>query len=228
MKINGDAVRMIKMVIFDLDGTLIDTEPASIDSWIAAASEAGLQVKREDILTFIGRNPEGIRKRSDELYGPDFPFDYIYRRKKELTGIQFEKKLEAKPHAKEALEILKSLGLKMCVATSSSKERSINFLQKLGLWSYFEYLISGEEVEKSKPDPEIFMTAMKNGGVSPEECIVVEDSFNGITAARRSGAVPVLIPDLVEPGEEWRGLSEKEFPDLLSFSLWVIEKVNGR
>lgn len=215
---------MIKLIIFDLDGTLIDTEPTSIDAWIISSKKFNKELKQEEILNFIGRNVSGIKELVFNIKGNDFPFDDVFEEKKRVSHEIFQKEIKTMPYAKEALEIIKSLNLRMTVATSSSKQRSLDFLDRVGLGSYIEFLVSGEEVINSKPDPEIFSKSMERAEVKPEETIIVEDSLNGIIAARRSGARTVLIPDMVKIADDGMKNADHVFNNLLEFATWLKEE----
>lgn len=213
-----------KLIVFDLDGTLIDTEPTSIESWIIASREFNFELKREEILKFIGRNVSGIKDLSLKLRGENYPFDEIYERKRQIAMELFKEKVNPMPYAKESLQRLKEMGFSMCVATSSARQRSLNFLEKAGLSSYIDFLISGEEVEHSKPDPEIFNKAITMAGYESENAIIVEDSLNGIKGARASGARVVLIPDMLKIEGDDLKYADHVFSNLKEFVNFIEEE----
>lgn len=203
-----------ELIIFDLDGTLLDTEPVSVEAWIQAGAELGLPLTREDILPFIGRNTDSIRQLALERFGPQIPFAAIHQRKKEISHLQFQKGIPLKTGVRELLAELDHLKIRRCIATSSAKKRSENFLDSLGLLGAFEFLVSGEEVTHSKPHPEIFQRCMVRARVGAADAMVIEDSKNGIIGARASGAASVLIPDILAADDVM-----KEHADLIFASL---------
>ena len=214
-----------ELIIFDLDGTIIDTEPTSIRAWIAAAGEYGLDLTEEQVLQFIGLNNPAIKVLAKDEFGADLPFDEIFLRKQELSRQEFDRGITLKTGAKEVLETVKELGIPACIATSSSKDRSERFLQRVGLWEYFEFLISGQDVTQSKPDPEIFLKCLEKAGVKPDSAMVVEDSKNGISGARRSGATTVLIPDVVKVDETMLENADFQFVSLLELRDYLLSLI---
>ncbi|KAF5058977.1 HAD family phosphatase [Proteiniclasticum sp. QWL-01] len=209
--------KLPKLIIFDLDGTLLDTEPISIKAWIQAGQEYGVSLKEEQFHPYIGRNAQSIQDLSKDLFGPGFPFEEIYQRKKAICQEHYTRGIPMKPGVQELLGALRDLEIRACVATSSAKVRSEGFLERNDLLRYFEFLISGEEVVHSKPDPEIFNRCLTRAGVKETEAMIVEDSRNGIIGARRSGAQTVLIPDLIRPDEQMREHADLMFDSLFEF-----------
>ena len=109
----------------------------------------------------------------------------------------------------------KDNGISVAVATSSTRERAEKNLKRLGLWDYFDAVVTGDMVERSKPEPDIFLEAAKRIGARKDECIVCEDSYNGLLAAKASGMRPIFIPDILAPNEETDKIAYKTCRDLL-------------
>lgn len=199
-------------VIFDMDGTLYDTEKIYRDAWLHAG------VSMELYFTFIGTASTYIEKTLAD-HGMDpaavigAKVDYVNR--------TLEKGIPLKPGAAECLEWLREKGWKCAIATSSRMATADRYLDATGMRGYFAKVISGNRLEHGKPAPDIFLMAAEELEVEPAECIVVEDSFNGVRAGHASGMYTVMVPDLIAPDEEITALSDailaslNELPDLL-------------
>lgn len=210
------------LIIFDLDGTIIDTEPTSMQMWVASAKEFGLDLTLEQAQQFIGLNNEAVGKLAAVMLGTDISFDAIFTRKRELSRQILDQGFDLKTGVMELLDTLDELGIPSCIATSSGKERSERYLKKAGLLDRFQFLISGEEVTHSKPHPEIFLRCIEKAGIEPGASMVVEDSRNGIIGARSSGAIPVLIPDIVPPDAEMIENADFLFDSLLGLRDYLL------
>ncbi|MFB0917702.1 MAG: HAD family phosphatase [Clostridiaceae bacterium] len=210
-----------ELVIFDMDGTLIDSEPASIESWVTALKEAGQDAVFEDILPFIGKNMKLIKKEA-EIRWHGLDFEAIFKRQKELMIQNHNSGAVLKPGILEVLQLLEEQGIKKCVATSSTKSRAERIMKSLDLESRFDFLITGEDVIHSKPDPEIFLKCIEKAGIEPEKSMIIEDSKNGIIAARRSGAVTVLIPDIIKADDEMRECADHVFDSMDGFNKYFV------
>lgn len=192
-----------KAIIFDMDGTMFDTEYLASLAWKRAGEELNYSIT-EDILSQVrGRNITDAIRIFSEIFGTD----QVYKNAKVLrdryvadmikqNGIPIKKGLL------ELLTFLKDGHKKMAVATSSKCETAKRFLIETGVYNYFQAHIYGDMVNKSKPNPEIFLMAAEQLGVSPEECLVLEDSKAGIRAGKHAGMCPILIPDLNPPDKE--------------------------
>lgn len=211
------------LVVFDLDGTLIDTESVSYDMWKLVCSDYGYEIEDELIFSFIGRNSNSIRKKCIQAMGEEFPFDEIYQLKKDKANAIYDESVALKEGALELLDTLEKLGIKRAVATSSSNERAKRLLDKTGILNKFELIITGDMVIHSKPNPEIFIKTINEMNVSPLDTYVIEDSRNGIVAAKRSGAISVLVPDLVKPDEEMKEKSDFIFNSLSELNDYFIK-----
>ncbi|MBR5153077.1 MAG: HAD family phosphatase [Clostridia bacterium] len=189
--------------VFDMDGTLFDTETISLDAMDTVASEFGMSLPEEFKLGLLGLPSEEIKQRFLSTFGDDFDYARFRSRKIEVQDAAVEKDgVPLKPGLTEILEYGRAQGISMAVATSTSRYRAINLLTKAGVVPYFQYILCGDEIKNGKPHPEIFMTAAEKLGLMPEECIAFEDSRNGIISAHRAGMFAILIPDKIEPDRE--------------------------
>lgn len=207
--------RRLQGVIFDMDGLMFDTENVYTITWPPAAAEFGYTVTTEQVIGAVGLNAEAGRAYFERIFGSDFPFYEIRKRRLEIAAEYIRQNgLLAKPGLYSLLDFLDSHGVPAAVATSSERARADWYLQLSGLTGRFAAVICGDEVTRSKPDPDIFLTAADRLHAAPENCIILEDSENGIRAAHAAGAFAVMIPDLKQPTQEIQELIYKVLPDL--------------
>ena len=177
----------------------------------------GHNLNKEQVVKTLGQNHKSVR----EYYTAEFPnidFDLVNNElMTELINSSNNGNLNMKIGVIELLEYLKVKNIKLAIASSSKREMIELYTKNANIFEYFDYIISGEDIVNSKPDPEIFIKAMKYFNISPKETIIFEDSFNGIIAANKSGAFPIMIPDILVPTEEIRNLTWKVFDNLLDF-----------
>lgn len=203
----GKPEKTIDTVIFDMDGTLFDTERIYRGAWL----EAGVPLSLYQ--TFIGTGAAYIEQKLAE-HGLD-PGE-ITAEKTRITNRELAKGIPLKPGCREILAWLRERGYHTGIATSSAVAVAERYLEASGLGDSFDEVISGYTLERGKPFPDVFFMAAEQLRARPERCMVVEDSFNGVRAGHAAGMYTVMIPDLVEPDEEIRGLADAVLPSLLS------------
>jgi len=210
--------------IFDMDGVIFDSERAVIDCWKIIAPQYGITDIETHCLAATGLNEEATRRIFKEQYGDELPYDEMRAKRRALFIERFDSGLvKVKEGARELLNFLKDNGYKVALASSTSEGTVKRELDKAGLLQYFDFVIGGNNVTHSKPDPEIFLKAMEGLGVKPGGSVVIEDSFNGVRAAHASGAFTIMVPDILEPTDEIRQLTDMIAETLLD----VLERIKG-
>ncbi len=219
---------MIKAVLFDMDGTLLDTERISRESWRRAMDAEGVCVDVGHFCKSVsGMTMDSIRAYCMREYGTDFPFDVIRAKRRDFLAeaVACDGTLR-KAGVPGIFPVLKRMGIKLAVASSSREDWVRKCLGTAGVdVAFFDCLMTGEKVERSKPDPEIFLKAAAILGVTPEECVVAEDSANGVRAGHTAGMKTVMIPDLMPCADELRPLLW-DCIDSLEMLPALIEKFN--
>ena len=206
-----------KLVIFDMDGLILDTETISIDGWAKAGSELGFSIPLELFGSLFGCGKVECRKRMAAALGGSFDFDAAYAIRTEYVKSHIEKHgVNAKKGLDGLLCFLSEYSVYKCVATSTEREKAEYLLGKAGVFGRFDKIIGGGDVARGKPEPDIFIAAADAFDMKPDDCIVLEDSSTGSEAARRGGFRTILVPDLSRPDEA-----------TLSFVSAVCEDLNG-
>lgn len=195
---------MIRAVIFDMDGVLIDTEKHYNAAWCQAAWEAGFSsFSRETALLLRSCEAAEGERLMQGIFGKDFDYYKIRERRRELVRqrlIQYG--LEKKPEVDETLRYLQKKGIKTAVATATALDITKGHLTQTGIYDLFDCVVSAKDVAHGKPAPDVYLYACEQIGERPADCLAVEDSPNGILSAYRAGLRPVMVPDLTGPDEE--------------------------
>lgn len=192
---------MIKGAIFDMDGTLFDTERLYARSWVLTAEQFGLKPHSDFPYAIAGTSGAKEREIVRQYY-PSVDAEMFIDACIIHMNRMLEKELPEKPGMREILSFFKDHAVKMAVASSSRREGIVENLERAGIYGLFDAIVSGEEVENGKPAPDIFLLAAGRLGLEPGECYVFEDSINGVRAGIAAGCETVMIPDLVPPAED--------------------------
>lgn len=209
---------MIKAVIFDMDGLMINSEVATFHCYEKVMERLGYTITEEFYKTLLGKTLKTCYQLFFEAYGNDFPMDQVLTDvHQELADIFDNEGVPIKDGLIELLIYLKENQYKTIVATSSGRKRVDHILELADLTKYFDNSICGDEVTHGKPNPEVFLRACEKLDVQPNEAIVLEDSEAGIQAAY-SGHIPVIcIPDMKYP--------EKQYEDMTAAMLSSLDQV---
>jgi len=185
-----------KAVLFDMDGTLIDTEKHYRVFWPKAMAEFGYTLTDEQVFFMRSLGRPFAPKQLKEWFGEDFDYYAVRDRRKVLMEELIDREgIQLKPGAIEILEELKKRNILAAIDTATDLERTEKYLKMTGIRQYFDRLISATQVKEGKPSPDIYQFACEQLGLSPEECIAVEDSPNGVTSAYRAGCKVIMVPD---------------------------------
>jgi beta-phosphoglucomutase len=188
---------MLKAVIFDMDGVLVDSMPYHADAWKIVFAEAGIHIGRQDIYDLEGSNHEGIIRLVYEKAGrtPE-PEDFYALAKKKREIFARINKMSVFEGIYECLNFLKNKCL-LAVVSGSDKEIVMEIIGRF-FPERFSAVVSGNDVTKGKPSPEPYLKAVRMLGISSDECIVIENSPLGVESAKRAGLFCVAIPTYVE------------------------------
>ena len=204
----------MQTVIFDMDGTLIDTERVSQSSWCRAASDLGITLSSEILHAFVGCSIPNAKEIINAEFGDPDLTERLFEHQAGIFMEAMERDLELKPGAAGAIAAAKERGLGVALATSSGREYSTNNMTRFGLMDSFDVTVFKEDIENHKPAPDVYLVAAERLGVDPAQCIAVEDSFNGVRAGAAAGMHVVMVPDYNEPTDEIRELCAEVLPSL--------------
>lgn len=219
---------MIEAVIFDMDGILFDSERIITTCWYQEAEERNIPREKMRIAVegCIGLNLNDTRIFFKNLFGEEF--DYSAFREKTAGNFYAEVSKNGLPVMKGAYDILSYLqttSLKIGLASSSRTENVYRHIREHDMEKYFEVIICGDTIEHSKPEPDIYLKACKAIGVSPDRCIAIEDSPNGIRSAHAAGMLPIMVPDQVQPTEKIEKLLYRKFDSLIEVRKFIEREI---
>jgi len=204
---------MIKAIIFDMDGVLFDSQPIHFEAEKRTVAHFGGKISDDELKGYLGWNEEAFWKDVIPKYGMDATLEQCRAFERPLLEGLLERALKPDPKLRKILKELRRSGIQLAVASSAPKKWILMTFGGLGVDDLFDCLVSGEDVEKSKPEPDIFLEAAKRIGIAPEDCIVVEDAPAGIEAAKRAGMHPIALRGTVNKGLDLSG-AEREITDL--------------
>ena len=180
---------MIQTVIFDMDGVIVDTEPVHRFAYFQHFSELNIEVTEEMFTSFTGNSTRNVFQRVKTIFNLDEDVEELILRKRSLFNDAFDYKedLELLEGVEKLIKDLHQNGIQLILASSASKVTIDRVFRRFGLYPYFSHIVSGEDFPKSKPHPAIFEFAASLSIAPKENCIVIEDSTNGVLAAKAAG-----------------------------------------
>lgn len=212
----------LSLVIFDMDGLIFDTERLAITAWQLAGADLGIDIPVSVITEAIGTDIHGTEKIFKDRLGQELPFERLKTLRFDHTWrLIGQNGVPLKKGVYELLTLLEAKAIPRAVATSTDRGKTEELLRRADLMSRFNFLVCGDEVARSKPEPDIFLAAAKRLHCDPRECMVLEDSERGIIAASRAGMFPILVPDLKPPAPAVRALAHRECQSLLDVAEYL-------
>lgn len=217
----------IRGVVFDMDGTLIDSEVLYEETSLQIMAEMGFEPSREVIHRSIGLPEPGWMGIVAEHFGPTFDSGHYRDRCAEMMAEWYERKtMPLKPGVFELLDYLRDRGIPCAIASSTAKVRALGVLERLGILPYIQGYTFGDMVQNGKPAPDIFIAAAATLGLAPADCMGVEDSYNGVRSCKAAGLYTVMVPDLLPETEEIRPLLDICLPTLVDI-IPLVERLNS-
>jgi|SRR3989344_5337161 len=211
-----------KAVIWDLDGTLIDSEPLQIKAYKESFSKFGIDINEDDYRKNMGR--KDIFERIILKYNKKCDYDRWYEEKTKIYRKEIEKKIRLLPRVKDLLEDVKVEGYKMGIASSTSKKSLLFILNKLKIRNYFQGFISGDDVINSKPDPEPYIRIAEKLNVKPKNCVVFEDLEIGVKSAKGAGMKCIAVTQTNRIKQNFK-MADLVINNFDSFKIGNLEKI---
>ena len=213
---------MIKAIIFDMDGLMIDSERVTFECYQERLKDMNLTMDEEFYKTLLGKPIKGIYQRFYDVYGNDFPIENVIQDVHQLMAERFETEgVPVKKGLVELLHYLKDNNYKTIVATSSNRDRVDKILAQAKITEFFDDSICGDEVTKGKPNPEVFLKSCQKLGVNVDEAIVLEDSEAGIQASYDANSKVICIPDMKYPEKQYEEKTFKILKDLTEVTAYL-------
>jgi HAD superfamily hydrolase (TIGR01509 family) len=216
-------------ILFDMDGTLIDSEPLWLKAEIEVMAEVGCHWDEQDQINCLGGPAERTERYMQERSNNIKPYGYFINRLHEVMKERITNELDLIPNALELLKECKKAGIKIALVTASSRDLMTIVLKRFPQGT-FDVVISGDDVEKSKPDPAPYLLAAKQLSVDITKCVVIEDSLTGVESGLASGAQVIGIPHLVQMKENPRlriisSLGDIRLSDILAWYPFLTSKI---
>ncbi|QWG12223.1 HAD family phosphatase [Bradyrhizobium sediminis] len=198
--------RQPRAVIFDMDGLLIDTIPVYAAAMVQAGLDVEHPVSRQYVLSLAGLLGSELEARLIADLGTGFPVAAYFSTMSARLAPMLAAGIPLKAGAIELLEALSRQGTPLAVATSMKRSEAMHHLEANGISHYFRHVAGRDEVARGKPHPDLHLEAASRLAVAPRDCVVLEDSFNGVRAAHAAGAMTIMVPDALAPSDDIRSL----------------------
>ncbi|EJL31144.1 haloacid dehalogenase superfamily protein, subfamily IA, variant 3 with third motif having DD or ED [Novosphingobium sp. AP12] len=204
----------IRAVIFDMDGTLLETEAAQHRAFEATGAALGWPLSHEILDSMVGISRDLNQVMLANRLGPDFPLAQFYADSDVLFEAAVDAGLPLRPGARLILDHFRDTGVSLALCTSTQGGKAQARLAQAGLLDYFDVVVTRSDVTHAKPHPEPYLLAAKRLGVDPADCVAVEDSYAGVRSSVAAGIATVMVPDLLPATEEQTLVAAKVLPSL--------------
>lgn len=217
---------MKKLIIFDMDGLILDTERIHDWSWQEAFREMELDIPEHDRHSLMGLGPSNYMKQIRKVIDNDSIVDEVRQRQREAYhGYFAENNPDIMEGALNLLEALRKMDVKIALATSTRKESATRSLNKVGLFEKFDYLVFGDMVSNSKPNPEIYNKVIEDLGILKKDAVILEDSYHGIKAANNAEIDVIWVKDFIDHSDKKDIHYSRMFDSLAEAHQYVVDLV---
>lgn len=218
----------ITSVIFDMDGVIFDSERLILDCWEKVGEKYGVTGIRQVFTECIGTNNRKTQEIVYAHYGESFPYEE-FRKEASVFFQEYmkDKGLPVKKGVRELLQYLKAEEIPIGLASSTRQAVVEEELRQAGLHDFFQVIMGGDQLKRSKPEPDIYLMTCEKMGCLPENTYAIEDSHNGIRSAYSAGMMPIMVPDLLQVTDEMKEKSVAIFDDLLQVMQYFQENIDG-
>ena len=211
-------------ILFDMDGVIFDSERLYIDCCVRIAGQLGMKNIVETCHRCIGVTPDITRAILLETYRDEALVNSFQEQTVSLFRENYRAgRLEMKPGVTSLLRFLQARGCRTAIASSTRTDIVEAELRDAGIRDFFLAVVGGDQVRRSKPNPDIFLKAAEILGEDAKDCLVIEDSYNGIRAAKAAGMTAIMVPDQLEPDDEMRRLADQILPSLFEVRAFLAE-----
>lgn len=214
--------RVIEAVVFDMDGLMLDTEPIYKTAWQSGCRDLGYELDDATYSQLVGRPTIACEQVLLERLGSAFPLERFRQLWPAIwQAVVSSRGIRQKPGLSALLALLRSRNVPAAVATSSEADFTDLSLNRAGLSNVFQAIVTGDQIERGKPAPDIYLAAAAKLGVRPDRCVALEDSESGAVAASTAGMVTLLVPDWVVPSQVARQAATEVFPSLVEANAYI-------
>lgn len=217
----------IRAAIFDMDGTLLETEAAQHHAFELAGERLGWPVPAEILGSMVGISRDANQRMLAERLGRDFPLEQFYIDSDTLFEAAVDAGLPLRPGAQVILDHFRDAGVPIALCTSTMGGKAQARLEQAGLLHYFDVVVTRSDVENPKPHPEPYLLAAERLGIDPADCVAIEDSYPGVASAVAAGIPTVMVPDLLPATEEQIMTAAKVLPSLTDLRDLLLAPVEG-